>query len=251
MPRKGPASLAKIVLCLGLEGGERARLPRDLRRFGYHPLTASFDEGLEAPMHEGEVRLVILDLTRRPDRAIELLRSLRSHAGERDLPVLLLVPVGGMDAIPRALEAGADDYLLKPIDSRLLFARVQQLAEANPRMHCRVPCDTPLEALTRSEFLTGETIEVGEGGLRAHLPRKVAHGELAVLRFHLPRQEAQLAAAAVCVFGRRSGGGFSAGFKFVLIEEAHLRRIREFIRRAEGRGGCPPPPPPGHRTGRA
>ena len=54
----------------------------------------------------------------------ELLRELRSDPNTTRLPVILLSARAGEEAIVEGVEAGADDYLIKPFSARELLARV-------------------------------------------------------------------------------------------------------------------------------
>jgi len=63
-----------------------------------------------------------------------LLREVRADPALRDLPVVLLSARAGEDAQVEGLEAGADDYLIKPFSARELLARVAaNLALASAR----------------------------------------------------------------------------------------------------------------------
>jgi signal transduction histidine kinase len=53
-----------------------------------------------------------------------LLRELRSDPGTRDLPIILLSARAGEESRIEGLEAGADDYLVKPFAAKELLARV-------------------------------------------------------------------------------------------------------------------------------
>ncbi|MDB4974007.1 MAG: hypothetical protein JWN48_2348 [Myxococcaceae bacterium] len=53
-----------------------------------------------------------------------LLKGLRGDARTRDVPVIMLSARAGDDARIEGLEAGADDYLVKPFSARELLARV-------------------------------------------------------------------------------------------------------------------------------
>src|SRR5262249_54332130 len=53
---------------------------------------------------------------------IALVRALREGPETRDLPVVLLSARAGEEATADGLEAGADDYLVKPFSSRELMA---------------------------------------------------------------------------------------------------------------------------------
>ena len=74
--------------------------------------------------------------TRRPDLVLSdvmmpqldgigLLRALREDNTLRDIPVILLSARAGDEASVDGLEAGADDYLVKPFSARELLARVR------------------------------------------------------------------------------------------------------------------------------
>ncbi|MDE2374865.1 MAG: PAS domain S-box protein [Hyphomicrobiales bacterium] len=56
---------------------------------------------------------------------LELLRQIRADASLSDIPVILLSARAGEESRIEGLEAGADDYLVKPFSARELVARVK------------------------------------------------------------------------------------------------------------------------------
>ncbi|MGD0427637.1 MAG: response regulator [Candidatus Acidiferrales bacterium] len=76
--------------------------------------------------------LVLCDVMMPELDGFGLLRELRAHAATRTLPFILLSARAGEESRVEGLDAGADDYLVKPFSARELIARVQthlQLAE--------------------------------------------------------------------------------------------------------------------------
>ncbi|MGI8557497.1 MAG: response regulator transcription factor [Solirubrobacteraceae bacterium] len=92
-----------------------------LREAGFEPtLTSTAREALDA----AAVRppdAAILDLLLPDGDGIEVCRSLREWSA---MPILMLSAVGHEDRKVAALEAGADDYLVKPFGARELVARL-------------------------------------------------------------------------------------------------------------------------------
>ncbi|MGE8114171.1 response regulator [Pseudomonas sp. NPDC086566] len=80
--------------------------------------------GLHALQHEG-FDLVVLDLGLPRLDGIELLRRVR--AAGNSLPVLILTARDSLDDRITGLDAGADDYLVKPFDLNELKARLRAL----------------------------------------------------------------------------------------------------------------------------
>jgi two-component system KDP operon response regulator KdpE len=93
-----------------------------LRRAGFEPLaTSTMQEALDqAALHPPAA--AILDLLLPDGDGIELCRRLREWTSA---PIILLSAVGDEDDKVRALEAGADDYVVKPFAPRELVARLQ------------------------------------------------------------------------------------------------------------------------------
>ncbi|MEG3849294.1 PAS domain-containing protein [Microcoleus sp. herbarium19] len=69
--------------------------------------------------------LVLTDVMMPLMDGFELLRSLRSNPATQDIPVILLSARAGAESRIEGLEAGADDYLIKPFSARELLARVE------------------------------------------------------------------------------------------------------------------------------
>ncbi|GHV49045.1 DNA-binding response regulator [Bacteroidia bacterium] len=83
-------------------------------------------EGWEVLQKE-EFQLLILDVIMPKMNGMELCAKYRAAFGYTS-PVIMLTALGTTDDIVKGLEAGADDYLVKPFSFRELEARIQALA---------------------------------------------------------------------------------------------------------------------------
>ena len=78
-----------------------------------------------ARARESQPDLVLADIMMPVMDGFELLRSLRSTPATAALPVILLSARAGEEARVGGIEAGADDYLVKPFTARELLARIR------------------------------------------------------------------------------------------------------------------------------
>jgi two-component system, OmpR family, response regulator MprA len=93
--------------------------------------------------------LVVLDIMLPGLDGIAVCRRLRATA---QVPILLLTALGGTDERVNGLDAGADDYLVKPFAYEELLARVRALMRrATPAGHLRF-ADLLLEPPTRGAW---------------------------------------------------------------------------------------------------
>jgi PAS domain S-box-containing protein len=91
--------------------------------------------------------LILSDVMMPGLNGFELLRELRSDPRTRKVPVILLSARAGEESRIEGLEAGADDYLVKPFSARELVARV----ESNLKLQRLRLEATELEAALRAE----------------------------------------------------------------------------------------------------
>jgi class 3 adenylate cyclase/CheY-like chemotaxis protein len=94
---------------------------------GYVVLTATSGEEALKTISEGGVDLALLDIVMPGMDGYEVCRRIREQADTAYLPVVMVTASGDEQKV-KALEAGADDFLAKPIDKNELVARVASLA---------------------------------------------------------------------------------------------------------------------------
>lgn len=120
-------------------------LCRVLSREGYEVDVAdNGKEGMELALAK-EYDLFILDWMLPQKSGIEMCRELRSQ--DKTTPVLFLTAKDTVDDRVMGLDAGADDYLMKPFELRELLARVRALLRRVPNV--REINDLPLPAKER------------------------------------------------------------------------------------------------------
>ena len=102
---------------------ETLRYLRDtLAEAGYAPVVTGEHEALARIIAAEKPRLVLLDLMLPGTDGIELMASVPELA---DLPVIFISAYGRDETIARALEAGAEDYIVKPFSPTELTARIR------------------------------------------------------------------------------------------------------------------------------
>ena len=107
--------------------------------------------------------LVISDVMMPGLDGLQLVGELRANSRTPDLPVLLLSARAGQEAAIEGLEAGADDYLVKPFSSAELLARVRATVElARLRSHHARWRAALIDSLHEAFFLCDEAGRVIE-----------------------------------------------------------------------------------------
>ena len=101
-------------------------IERGLREFG-HEVSVVYDgnAGWELLQNES-FDLLILDIIMPGMNGLELCRMYRQRFGYHS-PVVMLTALGTTDDIVKGLDAGADDYLVKPFSFQELEARIKAL----------------------------------------------------------------------------------------------------------------------------
>ena len=191
-----------------------------LQREGFRVLTAS--DGLEGlKLAEAEQPdLIVLDIMMPKMDGIAMCERVREAAQLRLTPILMLTARGAEGDEIAGLDAGADDYLPKPISPRLLVSRIRALLRRGEREEAA--STTQLRAhdlvIDRERYV----VERGEGpdAEQHRLPRK----EFELLYF--------LAAHPGRVFTREELLDAVWGADVYVVDrtvDVHVRKIREKV----------------------
>jgi DNA-binding response OmpR family regulator len=153
--------------------------------------------------------LVLLDLILPDGKGIDVLRAIR--AARPDLPVIVVSALGEVDDKVDLLDAGADDYLVKPFAFAELAARVRAAArQGSTSARALSVGDLTLDTKTR--------VATRAGDIQVDLPSR----EFALLEY-LMRHEGQVLSRQQ-ILDSVWGIGFDAGSNVVDVYVSYLRR---------------------------
>jgi DNA-binding response OmpR family regulator len=126
-----------------------------LEKGGYSVTTAhTGEQALEEARHK-QFELIVLDIGLPDVSGFEVLQHLRSDS--YDIPVLILSAQTEVDDRVKGLKLGADDYLIKPYDSRELLARVETiLNRSGSRRTGVLQCEDLLLDIVKRKVLRGD-----------------------------------------------------------------------------------------------
>jgi PleD family two-component response regulator len=92
------------------------------------------NSGLEAARRD-QPHVIVTDYNMPGMDGMAMVRALRSEAVTRGIAVLMLTSEDSVEKETQALEAGVDDYILKPVEPRRLAARVRSVLARSQRRH--------------------------------------------------------------------------------------------------------------------
>src|SRR6266478_2301578 len=77
--------------------------------------------------HEAKPDLILLDIMMPKIDGIEVCRTLKKQQNPSFIPIILVTAMADAKDVVAGLEAGADEYLTKPVDHAALSARVRSM----------------------------------------------------------------------------------------------------------------------------
>lgn len=101
---------------------------------GYQPYLAADGAGCLTVARAERPDLILLDLLLPDMSGTDVLHQLRADPVTRRIPVIMFSAAGNEAARMAALQAGADDFLNKPIDDQTLLARLRSFMRAGSAM---------------------------------------------------------------------------------------------------------------------
>jgi len=96
----------------------------------YEICTAADGEETLRMVNDWHPDLILLDVMMPKISGFEVCKRLRASPGSRDIAVLMITALDQPSDIERAVEAGTDDFLTKPINKSELLLRVRSLLKS-------------------------------------------------------------------------------------------------------------------------
>ena len=156
-------SIPDRVLVVAEDASQRCHLRRTLDNFGFDPGEASNSVNALMRLRMVDYDAVLLHVSTLRPNGIALCRQLRGFNPR--LPVLIVSDCDSLDHKVEALEAGADDYMVRPVPERELSARLRSAIRRS-----RIPITPSVKRLVvRNIVLDPEMHRVEKAGLEITL----------------------------------------------------------------------------------
>jgi DNA-binding NtrC family response regulator len=122
----------------------------------------------------GSIELIILDLNMPGMDGLEFLERLQTVRG--DLPVIVQTAQGSIETVIKAMRAGADDFVVKPISPERLKISIQNLLKVNAlteevkRLNKKVGGALTFRDLIASSPAMTNVLRLGKRGAQSNIP---------------------------------------------------------------------------------
>ncbi len=208
MMDNGPDESPTILIVDDQEQNARI-LQRILQPNGYKVVAVSSGKAALRYVDQAPPDVILLDLMMPEMNGFEVCQRLKQDRKTHHIPVIIITGLTEREANIKALEAGADDFLVKPFDVALLGARIRsslqskmlqdqiieyqrQLEEANETLEQRIEERTAQLARTQQATVFGlsKLAESRDTETGAHLERMRSYAR--VIARELARTEAYL-----------------------------------------------------------
>jgi CheY-like chemotaxis protein len=121
----------RSILVIDDGADNRLLLSATLIRAGYEPLLAEHGEAGLTMLADRTPALILLDYSMPGLNGPEVARRIRARPETAHTPIILLTASADEGHIDEAFAAGADDYIVKPFERRIILARIESMIRAS------------------------------------------------------------------------------------------------------------------------
>jgi DNA-binding response OmpR family regulator len=114
------------VLVVEFEPLQRDLILLALKRSGYTPVLCEDAAGVRQMLLAHQPGVMLVDLYLPGVNALDLMRGLLQEGFFKQRAVIVLSALGFKEVVRQAIEAGADDFLVKPLQPEILIARIER-----------------------------------------------------------------------------------------------------------------------------
>ena len=174
--------MATTILVVDDEPANRELMIELLQPQGYKIVTAVDGQAALEEFARNQPDLVLLDIMMPRVDGVEVCRRLKKNPESRLTPIVLVTALSAKEDRVRGIEAGADDFLNKPVDRIELLARVRSLLNLKAYTDELERAESVLFALARS-------IEGRDPYTGGHCERLSDYSERLGRRIGLPEEQ--------------------------------------------------------------
>ena len=205
------------ILLVEDHADSRRNLQRLIERRGHEVVAVASAEEAEAVLQSQRFAFLILDWMLPGKSGVELCRELRSKERGDEMFILLVTARADTEDLQQALEAGANDYLTKPLDLGLLNVRLsvaeRQIRDLAERNSARAALQESARTMTNIlENTTDGFFAVDQDWKFAYLNSE-AEGLLG------RKREELLGAELWASFPKLKGSEFETNYRHVMTEQ--------------------------------
>ncbi len=125
------------ILCVDDEAINLKLFEALLKPMGYDVITAANGQEALKKIKDNKVDIILLDVMMPGMSGFDVCRQIKEDDKYRHIPIVMVTALSSKQDRIKGIEAGADDFLSKPIDKGELFARIKMLVkmkELNDRL---------------------------------------------------------------------------------------------------------------------
>ena len=104
--------------------GARSLLKRRLAMYGHEVIAAADQNDALKVLTKNSVDVIFLNMFLNGQNSYDFLKKLKRNGNYQNIPIIMISSNDDMELLVRCIEAGAEDYLVKPLNQTILRARL-------------------------------------------------------------------------------------------------------------------------------
>lgn len=235
-----------LILVVEDDPGAAGLAKAALLRMGYQATLAGDGDTAFSLALEDRPAAILLDLRIPPTDGFTLCKQLKGHKDTCDIPIIVLSAHHSRDSVVKALEAGASDFLAKPLDPQVLMHKLGALLpeplvqpegdlESDDRDNRReyVRINQEAEGILHMAL---QVVDISEGGVGILGTSPAEAGSAMQLRSPLLEEVFAIPEVMIrikyCRYAQAQGR-YRMGAEFIGLGEKERKQIRQFIYRRQ------------------